>query len=182
MPPAVAALADAAIAAFDAARDEDIDAARGHAADAQAAHADLGTDDVAALIRPVLADTLTALGDAAESRDASAIMQAAVNVARLAGDLQLRWLAVSDVDRSRIARWADQLVIDASAEDLGAVRGDLFALDYTRERVVGFLDATSQTALDSAMEELHVASEAEDFGTILELAGRVRQIADGSGG
>lgn len=181
MPSAVAALADAAISAFDAARDDDLDAAAGSAADVQAAHGDLGTEEVATLIRPVLADAVTALGDAADSRDAAGIMRAAVDVARLAGDLQLRWVAVSEVDISRIARWADQLLIDARAEDLGAVHGDLFALDYTRERVVGVLDATSQTALDAAMEELHVASGAEDFGSILELAGRVRQIADGAG-
>jgi hypothetical protein len=182
MPEAVRTLADAAIAAFDAARDGDVGDAIGHADDARTAHDQLGDDDVATLIRPVLADAVAALADAASARDAGAIMRAAVNVARLAGDLQLRWVAVGEVDRSRIARWADQLLIDARAGDLGGTRGDLFALDYTQERTVGFLDSASQTALDTALEELHVASGAEDFDAIVELAGRVRQIADGSAG
>ena len=54
----------------------------------------------------------------------------------------------------RAGLWASQLQLDAEQADDAAVNGDLFALDYVRERILHTLAGDDVTEINLLMEEI----------------------------
>ena len=59
---------------------------------------------------------------------------------------------------ARFDLWAAQLVVDASAGDGAAVRGDVFTLGYIRDRILHALNPDAFTAVNIQLGRLQVAS------------------------
>ena len=175
-PAALDDLEEAALEIVDAVRDGDLDAAREALVAAQDAHAQLPDDLVPALLDPLISDGLDEAASAIESEDTDGATAAAIGMARIAGDLRLRYVPAPDVDLSRLGLWADQLSADASEEDADAVRGDTFSLTYTRERVASSLSGEVRDELNAWLEELQGAVADEDFPTVVEVADEVSRL------
>ena len=84
------------------------------------------------------------------------------------GDVRLRYAPVAAVDLARFGLWGAQLVVDARAERLEDVLSDNFALSYVRDRLTAALASDDRTQLDTALEDLQVAIDDEDFAAIAD--------------
>lgn len=91
------------------------------------------------------------------------VRQAALDLARLGQDLQLRWDPVDEISLARLGAWTVQLDIDADAGDRALVSGDLFALDYVRDRLVGSLTDGQAHAMHSGLERIQIAVDDGDL-------------------
>ena len=134
--------------------------------------------DVPRLIEPQMTDALAALSDAVAAEDPAAAGQA-IEVARLAYDLQLRYRPAVEVDLARLDLWAAQLILDVAADDQAAFGADAFALDYIRDRVVHALDNADRVAVNLALGEIQIAVVDEEMEAGAEAAGQLREILAG---
>jgi hypothetical protein len=89
--------------------------------------------------------------------------EAAIAVARLGLDLELRHRETAEVDRDRFALWIEQLAVDVAAEDEAAVRSDVTVLEWTRDRFAASLDEAARSALDAGLAELRSAADDGDL-------------------
>jgi hypothetical protein len=125
-------------------------------------------------------DAIGALARAVGARRSSAAAQAAIDVGRWSTDLELRHRPVTEIDLARYGLWADQLVLDAAADELDLVRGDDFAMDYVRDRVRASLAVGDAAVIDALMEELNTAIGDEDLESAATAAQRLRTTLVGS--
>ena len=125
--------------------------------------------DVPVPFGPVMSEALDRLSEGIGAEDSVAAIQAALDVARLAIDLQLRYRPPSEVDVARLGVWSRQLMLDAAEEDPGSVRGDLFAIDYVRDRDLG-LEPADVTRLNYLLEEMHNLMAEDDLPGVAEAA------------
>jgi hypothetical protein len=172
-PAALETLRVAANDAVDAALANNLDRVHELASDLESAAEDLGESDVPALLRPLLDDAIAALADAGEAAEAT---DAAIDAARLAGDLGLRYRPVAEVDLDRIGLWGAQLIADAKAENLAGVNATKFALGYARERILADAPDEAVAELTAALEELQTAVEEADFDLIAEIGESIRSL------
>jgi hypothetical protein len=176
-PDALTSAAESASGAVQAALDGDLSRVEQVAADLGSAVGDLGDADVPAMLRPLLADGIDSLSTAASEGDEQAATQAAIDVARLVNDLTLRYRPIPEVNLDRIGLWGAQLILDAGAENLDGIRSDNFAVDYARERIVGGVPDEIVNELNTALEDLQLAIDGEDFGAVAEAAQAIRDLA-----
>ena len=106
-------------------------------------------------------------------------MQAALEVARLTLDLELRYRRPAEIDLARFDLWLAQLELDAAATDGALVNGDYFALDYVRDRILHVLDPAEVASINLALEELLGAVGDEDFAAVSEIAAGLRETLAG---
>lgn len=130
-------------------------------------------------IVPLLNRGVTALAHAVATRSVAGARQAAIDVARLALDLQLRYRPATEIDLARFDLWAAQLLVDAAANDAAAVNSDVFTLDYIRDRFQQTLDAATATRLNTGLGDLQVAVVDDDLDAAAEAAGRLRDLLRG---
>ena len=134
------------------------------------------------LIRPLADDAVAALADAIDAEDAADARRAAIDLARLGLDLQLPHRPVGEVDMDRLGLWAAQLRLDADEDDAAAANGDLFALDYVRERIRGTLDASDAGRINALLEELNGLIRDGDMPAVAEAASALGEaIANAAG-
>jgi hypothetical protein len=171
-------LSSGAPAVFDAARSGNWDAASTTVEKMSAAWETYRTGEVPRLIEPRMSDALGSLAEAVDARDATQAQQAAVDASQWSLDLQLRYRPPADIDRARFDLWAARLTLDAAAGDAAAVNGDLFTLDYIRDRILHTLDGAEATRVNSALEELQTAVDEEDLAAASDAAERLRDILE----
>lgn len=108
---------------------------------------------------------LKALSSAIGQRDRTRGSTAAIDIAQSALDLELRHRPPAEIDLSRFGLWADQLLVDAAAGDLGGVRDDVATMDWIRDRFAHTLKPEDLTAIDAHLASLRetVADENEDL-------------------
>jgi hypothetical protein len=169
-------LSSGAPAVFDAARSGNWDAASTTVEKMSAAWETYRAGEVPRLIEPRMSDALGSLAEAVDARDATQAQQAAVDASQWSLDLQLRYRPPADIDRARFDLWAARLTLDAAAGDAAAVNGDLFTLDYIRDRILHTLDGAEATRVNSALEELQTAVDEEDLAAASDAAERLREI------
>jgi hypothetical protein len=169
-------LSSGAPAVFDAARSGNWDAASTTVEKMSAAWETYRAGEVSRLIEPRMSDALGSLAEAVDARDATQAQQAAVDASQWSLDLQLRYRPPADIDRARFDLWAARLTLDAAAGDAAAVNGDLFTLDYIRDRILHTLDGAEATRVNSALEELQTAVDDEDLAAASDAAERLREI------
>jgi hypothetical protein len=158
---------------------EDWEAASGSVEELAAAWDSVATGEVPVLIEPLMTDTLATLADAVSAEDATEAAQAAIEVARLALDLQLRHRPVADVDVARFGLWAAKMRLDADEGDSASVNGDLFSLDYVRDRIQHTLDAADATAIYVLLEEITGLAGDGDLPALADAAAELRDLVTG---
>ena len=171
-------LSSGAPAVFDAARSGNWDAASTTVEKMSAAWETYRAGEVPKLIEPRMSDALGSLAEAVDARDATQAQQAAIDASQWSLDLQLRYRPPADIDRARFDLWAARLTVDAAADDAAAVNGDLFTLDYIRDRILHTLDGAEATRVNSALEELQTAVDEEDLAAASDAAERLRDILE----
>lgn len=124
-------------------------------------------------IRALLDRRIDALGVAVRGHRIAAAMQATVDVARLALDLELRHSAPVAIDLDRFELWTQQLRIDAAARNLAAVTGDAAVLEWMRARVVHAVTRAGRARLDAGLRDLRGAVDARNLAAAADHAARV---------
>ena len=171
-------LSSGALDVFDAARSGNWDAASATVEKMSAAWETYRAGEVPKLIEPRMSDALGSLAEAVDARDAAQAQQAAIDVSQWSLDLQLRYRPQTEIDRARFDLWAARLTVDAAAGDAAAVNGDLFTLDYIRDRILHTLDGADATRVNSALEDLQTAVDKEDLAAASDAAKRLRDILE----
>jgi hypothetical protein len=119
---------------------------------------------------------LGALSSAIDKRDRARAGTAAIDVAQSALDLELRYRPPAEVDLGRFELWANQVLVDVAAGDVGGVRGDVTTMEWIRDRFARTLAASDLTAIDAHLVTLHesVANGSEDLRTARAEAAELR--------
>ncbi len=133
-PAELLAVSGGALRAFEAAGSGRWTDAADEVAAIKAALAGVADGIVPGPLQPLIAAATTQLSDAIQGHKAGAARNAAIELARLAFDVQLRYRPVTEIDLARADLWAAQLLVDAAAGNDGGVAADVFALDYVRDR------------------------------------------------
>jgi hypothetical protein len=109
------------------------------------------------LIAQGLAGNLRELARAVHAHRAGTVSQLAVDVARFALDLELRYRSVAAVDVERFHLWTQQLRVHAARHDLNGVMGDVATLEWVRERLSDTLQPAERQEVDAALHDLREA-------------------------
>jgi hypothetical protein len=174
-PPAeLETLSNGALDVFDAAQSKDWNVASAKVEKMTAAWDTYRTGEVPKMVEPRMTDALAALSEAVDARDAAHTRQAAIDAAQWSLDLQLQYRPPTEVDLARFDLWAAQLTVDAAAGDAAAVNGDLFALDYIRDRILPTLDGADLTRINLQLEELQGVVSDGDLAAATDAAERLR--------
>lgn len=159
---------------FDSAQSKDWNAASAAFGKMAAAWEGYRASEVPALIEPRMTRALGSLADAVDARDTARARQAAIDVAQSSLDLQLRYRPATEIDLARFDLWAAQLLVDAAADDAGAVNGDVFTLNYIRDRILQTLDGADVTRVNTEILKLQVASVDGNLAAATRAAKRLR--------
>jgi hypothetical protein len=173
-PAALETLSNGALDVFDAAQAGDWNAASAKVEEMTAAWDTYRTGEVPKLVEPRMTEALAALSEAVDASDAAQTRQAAIDAARWSLDLQLQYRPPTEIDLARFDLWAAQLTVDAAAGGAAAVNGDLFALDYIRDRILHTLDGADLTRINLQLEELQGAVSDGDLAAATDAAERLR--------
>jgi hypothetical protein len=134
-----------------------------------------GGGDVPRLVEPWMDRAVKRLTRAVEARDARRMQHEAIEVARSAYDLQLRFRLVSEIDLARMDLWAAQLLVDEAAGDDAGVAADAFALDYVRDRIRTVLDEATLAEVNTELGEIQIAVVDEEPAVAAEQAAALRR-------
>ena len=63
----------------------------------------------------------------------------------------------------RLQLWARQILVDARGDDLGAVTGDVFTIEWIRHRITDSLDPIDVTRIDTHLLALNDTVAEEDL-------------------
>jgi hypothetical protein len=124
-------------------------------------------------LRPPMTSAIAGLTKALKARDEHEAATSSIDVAQAALDLKLRYLRPDEIDLARFELWARQTVVDAAAEQLGAVSGDVATLEWTRDRFADRLDPADQSQINSELLALREGEVDKDLEAVSEAAGRV---------
>jgi hypothetical protein len=124
VPADLTTLSDGGLSIFDAAEAGSWKAASATVSDMAAAWKTNKASGVPRLIEPVMDKALATLATAVDARGAARARNAAIEVARLSFDLQLRYRPVTEIDLARMDLWAAQLLVDEATGDTDAIAAD----------------------------------------------------------
>jgi hypothetical protein len=176
VPEELVTLQTGAMSAFDSVTSKDWSAASATArTKAKAWTAFRSTQEVPKRLGPRMSRALAELAGGIQDRNSRRARQAAIDVAQWSLDLQLRYRPPVEVDVARFDLWVAQLMVDASAGDAAAGNGDLFTLDYIRDRILRALDPGPVTRLNTRLEELQMAVDDGDLRTAAQVAAKLRK-------
>jgi hypothetical protein len=171
------ALSAAVRAVFEAAADSDAERAKQAATTLDQAWGAALTKGIPPQSQSQMKRDMGELATAVDVKDWRSAQSAALRVAQSELDLRLLYQRVIDVDRARMALWADQLPIDAAADDAGAVLADVAALEHVWERTRHGVD--SAAAVDAALQQLRKVADAEDLPAVDGAAAALKQALAG---
>jgi hypothetical protein len=163
VPAELATLADGSAAVFDAAAARRWPAVTAKVGAMAGAWKRLAGGEVPTLLAEQLTRTTDALGKAAGARDPAQARQAALRVEEAALDLQLRHRSPAEVDLDRLDLWARQLLVDAAAEDQGAVAGDVATLQVIWDRAGHTAAPAAGERVAAALAALRMAADDQDL-------------------
>lgn len=173
VPEELAALTDGAMTIAAAAADSDWETAATTLSSVQQVWESYA-DPVPARLQPLFDETLAALATAVDAGDVEVAATTALHLARLGSDLQLLHHPGNEVDAMRLDIWLAQLEVDAAAGDAAATRGDYFASDYVRDRLLDWYDPATIAAIDGALAEISGAIIDGDLPAAAEIAASLR--------
>jgi hypothetical protein len=173
-PAELESLSNGALDVFDAAQSRNWNAASATVEKMTAAWETYRAGETPKMIEPRVTEDLAALAEAVDARDVAQTRQAAIDTAQWSLDLQLRYAPPDEIDLARFDLWAAQLMVDAAAGDAATVNGDLFTLDYIRDRILHKLDDADVTRVNTVLEELQGAVGDEDLAAATDSAEHLR--------
>ena len=166
-------LSGGALDVFDTAGSGDWNAASAAVDEMKGAWETYRAGEVPKKLEPRVTGAVAVLTEAVDARDAGQARQAAIDAARWSLDLRLQYSAQAEVDLARFDLWAAQVMVDAAGET-SAVNGDVFTLDYIRDRILNTLDSTDASRLNTGFLDLQVA--ADDLAAASDAAEHLRNI------
>ena len=175
VPPELVTLESEAAVAFDAAEAKDWKTARTAVEQMTAAWETARAGEVPDRLLPQMSRALAALAEGVAARDSREAGQAAIDAARWSLDLQLRHRPLAEIDLARFDLWAGQMLVDAAAGDVGGVNGDLFSLDYIRDRIQRTLAEADRAGVNIVLEELNAAVGDGDLEAVADFAQQLRE-------
>src|SRR5215210_4598117 len=166
-PPELKAVSRAADGAFGAVRSKDWKRATGSRHAATSAWRDYQRANQAPpRLKPPINRAIAALSSAGAARNQERAGTAAIDVAQAALDLELRYRPPAEIDLARFEQWTRQLILDAGVRKLGAVRGDLVTLEWTRDRFADSIDGADRTRIDTHLLALQDGVDNRDFAAL----------------
>jgi len=124
-----------------------------------------------------LRQALHELAPAVDAHNSQQAQQAALEVADASLDLQLRYRPAVQINHARFQLWARRLMVDAAANNAGAVHGDVTTLAWIRDRIP--LDSAAGSDLDDQLRYLRSVADAHEFKVAMVQAARLRQTLTG---
>jgi hypothetical protein len=149
-PPELKRLSTAATRALDAVQSKNWKLGTGSVHAASAAWQDFQrAHQTPPRLKPPMNRAIDALSSATAARDQEAAATAAIDVAQATLDLELRYEPPAAIDLARCQQWTRQLIVDAHAGNLGAARGDLVTMEWTRDRFAEKIAGVDRTRMDT---------------------------------
>jgi len=124
-----------------------------------------------------MSQALHALATAVDARNSQQAQQAALEVADASLDLQLRYRPAVQINHARFQLWAHRLLVDAAANNAGAVHSDVTTLAWIRDRIR--LDRADGNDLDDQLRYLRSVADAHEFKVAMVQAARLHQTLTG---
>ena len=149
--------------AFEAVLSEDWKAASARSDELHRAWDGYRTSAVPPRLIPPMQRALDELGATLGDRDRTRAGTAAIDVAQATLDIELRHRPPVEIDLARFELWARQVVVDAEADDLARLAGDLATMEWVRDRFHRTLDPTDLTRIDTHLHRLRDAVVDEDL-------------------
>ena len=174
VPPELTAISDRALSVYDAVGNGDWQAATGAFDRIRTTWNSYRGGDVPRLIGPWMDRAVARLDRAIDAREEGRAQHEAIEVARSALDLQLRFRPVPEVDLARMDLWAAQLLIDEAAGDDAGVAADAFAMDYVRDRIRTTLDGATLAEVNTELGDIQIAVVDEEPAAAAEQAAALR--------
>jgi hypothetical protein len=171
------ALSAAVRAVFEAAADSDAELAKQAVMTLDRAWGAALTKGIPPQSQSQMKRDMGELATAVDVKDWKSAQSAALRVALNELDLRLLYQRVIDVDLARMALWADQLPIDAAADDAGAMLADVAALERVWERSRRGVESAG--AVDAALQQLRKVADAEDLPAVDDTAATLKQALAG---
>jgi hypothetical protein len=179
-PPELTALSRGADRAFDAVQSKNWKRATASLHTATAAWQGYQrAEQVPPRLKPPMNRAIDALSSAVVARNQERAGTAAIDVAQAALDLELRYRPPTEIDLARFEQWTRQLIVDAGVGKLGAVRGDLVTLEWTRDRFADTIDAADRTRIDTHLLALQDGVDSKDFAALSSEAASLRNTLAG---
>jgi hypothetical protein len=170
------ALSTGAAEIFAAALAEDWDAAASSLDALRSASDVCQARHVPPMIEAQLSQALVYLVAAADARQAEEALQAALDVERASLDLQLRHRPPVEIDLARLDLQARQLLVDAAADDPGAVTGDVATLEWIWDRVAHALAPSRAELIATELGNLRAAADSDDLSVAAESAAHLHDL------
>ena len=174
VPAELEALSVSADATFEAVRAGNWNAASAGVGKLEAAWTGYRSGQVPPRIAAEMTSAIRSLDKAVTARSEVRAGTAAIDVAQSGLELQLRHRPQAEIDRARFELWARQLLVDATARDLGGIRGDLATLEWIRDRFAVTIDKVDLTRIDTQLVGLRGAVNDGDLRGIASRAERLR--------
>lgn len=125
------------------------------------------------MIAARLGDAMHALTGAVKAHGAGGTGQAAIDVAQSVLDLTLSYRPPAEIDARRFGLWSQQLRVDAAANDLAGVTGDVAVLEWIRDRFAPTLSPAARAELDTRLRDLRGAADARNLPAAADHAARL---------
>jgi hypothetical protein len=172
-PAELAALSTGAIGVLELSRLRDWEAAQRTVQRLNAAWKTLRESGQPRMIAARLSESLGALTRAVGARQAARTAQAAVDLDQSVLDLRLRYRPAAEIDADRFHLWTQQLRVDAAAQNLAGVTGDVAVLEWIRDRFMHVLEPAGRREVDSRLRELRRAADARNLRAAADHAARL---------
>ena len=138
-------------------------------------------DQVPPRLKPPMNRAITALDSAVGARNQERAGTGAIDVAQAALDLELRYRPPAEIDLARFEQWNRQLIVDARAGNLGAARGDLVTMEWTRDRFADAIKGVDRTRIDIVLLKLSEGVADNDLAAVRPEAASLRNTLAGIG-
>jgi hypothetical protein len=117
------------------------------------------------------------LTQAVREQDALAARHAALDAMQSVLDLQLQFETPVEIDRARFDLWARQVQVDAAADDIDAIAGDVATLEWIRDRIAASFDDVAVAAIDATLAELRTGVADDELEVVVEAATALREFS-----
>ncbi len=125
------------------------------------------------LVASRMTEALVRLAHAVKTRKVERVGQPAIDVTQSTLDLLLRYRSPVEINAARFRLWTQQLRVDAAAQDLAGVTGDVAVLEWIRDRFAAALPANARTDFDNRLRELRAAVDDKNLPSAADHAARL---------